>query len=252
VIENLSLLIILDLDTQENLSLDCQCDETQTIIKYFSSVLLNFKTMVSIATAPTLILMEAETLRLFDSTSQLRRTKKVRFATNPVAQVMSVYSGDALQSWYSSHELAQFKNERRRLARASRRGEALSLQESSEYCIRGFEDYQSPQTILTKKFIIKTVVSIVLHEQELQRSEGCIDELGLRRASIAATSFSRSCARKYGSSDAAEALSYYVDFLSEIFTKSSSVYTNGVVRWQGQTFCLGAVRGGQIPSVARC
>lgn len=145
-----------------------------------------------------------------------------------------------------------FKEERRRIARAARRGETLHLKDSSTYCVRGFEDYLTPQNVLAKKNIIKTVIRIVLNEQELQRSEGRIDESELRQASIRATSFSRSSARKYGSSDAEEALSHYVTFLGEIFTKSSSVYSNGVVRWQGQTICIGSARGNELATVATC
>lgn len=148
----------------------------------------------------------AASVRMADKkpTSQERR---VRFSSIDKPEVigddaccMSLSQKECKSIWFSSSELSDISERENQLA-IDARMHGLD----TKICIRGVEGKFSRRARLETHFRIAAVRSVVLREQDLQRSNNTFDPLKIRHRSLQATKESRRAALKSAEQDAKEA-----------------------------------------------
>jgi sulfur relay (sulfurtransferase) DsrC/TusE family protein len=133
----------------------------------------------------------------------LPKRKAVGFADSAL-----LYSSDRTQEevnrmWYSKDELAVFKNERKLVVKALKRANfnIAAVERSGKYCLRGYEAYFSLDINKAMKDARTLVTSLVLTEQERQRSLSTHDNEAIRFACSSVSQWACDNALKLGEND---------------------------------------------------
>jgi hypothetical protein len=139
------------------------------------------------------------------------KRKTVGFADSAL-----LYSSDRTQDevnrmWYSKDELAIFKNERKLVVKALKRANfnVAAVERSGKYCLRGYEAYFSLDVNKAMKDARTLVTSLVLTEQERQRSLGIHDDEAIRFACSSVSQWACDNALKLGENDEVEVYGVY-------------------------------------------
>lgn len=139
------------------------------------------------------------------------KRKSVGFADSAL-----LYSSDRTQDevnrmWYSKDELATFKNERKLVVKALKRANfnVAAVERSGKYCLRGYEAYFSLDVNKAMKDARTLVTSLVLTEQERQRSLGAHDDEAIRFACSSVSQWACDNASKLGENDEIDVYGMY-------------------------------------------
>lgn len=137
------------------------------------------------------------------SAKRKRMLKQLRFAQEALLYPTQWTENDIATSWYSSDELAEFKQERRETVRHLKRV-GFDLQKIGHECLRGFEPYYSLEMNRATKYARDLVMNVVFVEQHRQRINGLWDTESMRVRSSNASQWARNNAQELASTDAQE------------------------------------------------
>lgn len=128
--------------------------------------------------------------------------KSLRFAHEAFLYPTLRTEEEVVDSWYSAGELAEFKQERKETIRQFK-SVGFDMQKIGDrYCMRGFEAYFSVEMHKATKYARDLVMSVVLVEQNRQRSKGRSDDETIRLQCAGASQWARDNAQELGTLDA--------------------------------------------------
>ena len=137
--------------------------------------------------------------------------KSIGFADSALLYSSDRTYDEVNRMWYSKDELATFKNERKIVVKALKRANfnVAAVERSGKYCLRGYEAYFSLDVNKAMKDARTLVTSLVLTEQERQRSLGIHDEEAIRFACSSVSQWACDNAAKLGENDEIDVYGMY-------------------------------------------
>lgn len=137
--------------------------------------------------------------------------KTVGFADSALLYSSDRTHDEVNRMWYSKDELATFKNERKLVVKALKRANfnVAAVERSGKYCLRGYEAYFSLDVNKAMKDARTLVTSLVLTEQERQRSLGVHDDEAIRFACSSVSQWACDNASKLGENDEIDVYGMY-------------------------------------------
>lgn len=115
---------------------------------------------------------QARHMQELEEKRRLRSRRKVQFHEDLLLYSSSLSLSDVSRMWYSRDELGEFKNERKQIVRVLKRAnfDVEAVERNGKNCLRGYEAYFSIEVNKAMKHARTAVTSIVLSEQNQQRS----------------------------------------------------------------------------------
>jgi hypothetical protein len=158
------------------------------------------------------------------------KRKAVGFADSALLYSSDRTYEEVNRMWYSKDELATFKNERKLVVKALKRANfnVAAVERSGKYCLRGYEAYFSLDVNKAMKDARTLVTSLVLTEQERQRSLGIHDDEAIRFACSSVSQWACDNASKLGENDEIDVYGIYdSEYIMDYVDYNDQRYDNG-------------------------
>jgi hypothetical protein len=158
------------------------------------------------------------------------KRKEVGFADSALLYSSDRTYDEVNRMWYLKEELATFKNERKLVVKALKKAnfDVANVERSGKYCLRGYEAYFSLDVNKAMKDARSLATSLVLTEQQRQRSLGVHDEEAIRIACSAVSQWAGDIASKLGENDEVDVYGVYDNSYSmDYFNFDDQRYDNG-------------------------